>query len=120
MDKNEEEKLKNEMVHQVQVMAALFAAYTKHLELDAYECTLEFMFADGEGRIKLTDSMYRTDAKDGKLKKLPNKSNDPYASSLDDAENRRRGLPDENPDPVRPPSPEETVAALMKKLRLKG
>jgi hypothetical protein len=119
-DKDDEEILKDNMVRQVQIMAALFAEYTKHLQLDAYECTLEFMFTDGEGRIRLTDSKFKMDPGTGKLRKLPNESNDPHASSLDDAEARRRGVkPVEEPDPVKVPSPEETVAALMKKLRLK-
>lgn len=122
MENNPEEKLKDDMVRQVQVMAALFAAYCKCLQLDAYECTLEFMFADGEGRIRLTDDLYKTDPKDGKLKKLPRESSDPNASSLDSAEHRRRKPRTEvhaEEEQERLPTPEETVAALMKKLRLK-
>lgn len=116
----DEDKLKDDMVKQVQIMAAMFSAYTQHLGLDAYECTLEFMFTDGEGRIRLTDAKFKTDPKDGKLKKIPNENQGPNASSLDDAEARRQAgdrapaVPEEKVQ-----SPEQTVAALMKKLRLK-
>jgi hypothetical protein len=123
---NEEDKLKDELVKEVQRLAALLSIYSKVLKFDAYECTLEFMFTDGEGRIRLTDSRYKTDPKSGKLVRLPNPSSDPDASSLDDAEARRRKghktEEEEVPEAVVEvkKTPEQVVKEMMKKLRLKG
>ena len=114
----DEDKLKDELVTQVQKMAALLTIYTQVMGVDAYECNLEFMVADGEARIRLTDSKFKVDPKTGKLNKIPT-GEGPHASSLDDAEARRQkgGKAPEPPEKV--PTAEETVAALMKKLGLK-
>jgi hypothetical protein len=116
----EGEKLKDELVQQVQGMAALLAQYALLLKLDAYECTLEFVMHGGEGRIRLTDAQYRKDA-NGKLMKLSSGS-DPNASSLDDAEARRQAAKrgDDVPADEAPvASPEQIVADMMKKFNIK-
>lgn len=114
----DEEKLKDELVTQVQRMAALLTLYTNAMGVDAYECNLEFMVADGEARIRLTDMRFKIDPKTGKLVKLPSGTG-PHASTLDDAEARRQNggaVPD---DPAPKVTPEQEVAELMKRLRLK-
>ena len=117
---DELDKAKAELVLGVQMLSALFAKYTEVSKLDAYECHLDFVFADGEGRIRLTDSKYKKNPKDGKLQKFDG-SDDPNASSLDGAEaNRQAGKLDDMPLPstdIR--KPEQVVADLMKQLKLK-
>ena len=114
----DEEKLKDELVRQVQKLAALLTLYTKTMGVDAYECDLQFMVAEGEARIRLTDARYQLDTATGKLTKLPS-GDGPHASTLDDAEARRqRGeSAPERPEPAK--SPEQVVAEMMKRLGLK-
>jgi hypothetical protein len=120
----DEEKLKDELVAQVQKMAALLTVYTQMLGVDAYECNLEFMASNGEARIRMTDARYKADPKSGKLTRLSS-GDGPDASTLDEAEARRQKAGGHNQDDDKPTAaepqqtPEQVVAALMKRLRLK-
>ena len=118
----DEEKLKDELVRQVQKLAALLTLYTKTMGVDAYECDLQFMVAEGEARIRLTDARYQVDTATGKLTKLPS-GEGPHASTLDDAEARRQKGDEREPeDAIRPApkaTPEQVVAEMMKRLGLK-
>lgn len=113
MELNDEDRIKMQMVEQIQKLTAMFAEYVSIMKFDAYEANLEFLFTEGEGRIRMTDTRFRVDPKDGKMKEIPA---DPKPTL-----NKRgaKSSSKDTPSVPKGPVPTDVVAELFKRLRLK-